>query len=98
VAAYVIADNEVLDMAKFQEYARAVPATAEKYGGRFLARGGTAHLLEGDLQPHRVVIIEFPSVQQAQAWWSSPEYEAIKPLRHAAAKCYANILVEGVQQ
>ena len=98
MAAYVIANNEVLDQAKFQEYARAVPATAEKYGGRFLVRGGTAHVLEGDMQPHRVVIIEFPSVQQAQAWWSSPEYEAIKPLRHAAARCHANILAEGVQQ
>ena len=98
MAAYAIADNEVLDQAKFQEYARAVPATAEKYGGRFLARGGAAHLLEGDLQPHRVVVIEFPSVQQAQAWWDSPEYGAIKPLRHAAAKCYVNVLVEGVPQ
>jgi uncharacterized protein (DUF1330 family) len=97
VAAYVIADIEVLDFAKFQEYLQAIPAIQEQCGGRFLVRGGTAQVLEQGLQPYRVVLLEFPTVQQAQDWWNSPAYAAIKPIRHASARSHLNILVEGVQ-
>jgi uncharacterized protein (DUF1330 family) len=53
--AYFIVDNEVTDQAGFEEYRKQVPATVEKYGGRFLVRGGQIQTLEGDweAQAHR---------------------------------------------
>jgi uncharacterized protein (DUF1330 family) len=60
-----------------------VPATIQKYGGRFLVRGGKSQVLEGDWPQRRRVIIEFPSYEQALKWFESPEYEKPKALRQA---------------
>ena len=53
--AYFIVDNEVTDSAGFEEYRKQVPITVEKYGGRFLVRGGQIQTLEGDWKPKRIV-------------------------------------------
>lgn len=95
MAAYVLNDMEITDPALFEEYKKLSPATVAQYGGRFLARGGRTETLEGDWSPRRLVIIEFPSVEQAKAWSDSPEYAPAKRLRQRAAK--SNLLViEGV--
>ncbi len=60
-----------------------VPATIEKFGGRFLVRGGATQVLEGEWPQRRRVILEFPSVEAARQWWDSPEYEKPKALRQA---------------
>lgn len=86
VAAYVIADVTVTDPAGYEDYRRRVPATIEKYGGRFIARGGTIEVLEGDWQPSRLVIIEFPTADEARAWWNSPEYAAARAIRQATSE------------
>ncbi|MER9740771.1 DUF1330 domain-containing protein [Mesorhizobium sp. M0187] len=62
MAAYLIADVDVKDAALFEEYRRDVPATEERYGGRYLGRGGATKVLEGDWDPHRLVIVEFPDM------------------------------------
>jgi uncharacterized protein (DUF1330 family) len=54
MAAYLIADVDVTDSAMFEEYKREVPATEQRYGGKYLGRGGTATVLEGDWKPHRL--------------------------------------------
>ena len=72
--AYVINDMEITDPGLFEEYKKLSAATVARYGGRFLARGGCIEALEGDWSPKRVVILEFPSMVQAQAWSDSPEY------------------------
>ena len=64
--AYFIVDNEVTDSAGFEEYRKQVPITVEKYGGRFLVRGGQIQTLEGDWKPKRIVVTEFPSIEQAR--------------------------------
>jgi uncharacterized protein (DUF1330 family) len=93
--AYFIVDNEVTDSAGFEEYRKQVPITVEKYGGRFLVRGGQIQTLEGDWRPKRIVVTEFPSIEQARRWYDSEEYRALKVLRSRAARGSV-VLVEGV--
>ena len=71
-----------------------VPPSLEAFGGRFLVRGGKVETLEGAWTPNRLVIVEFPSVERAKAWWSSAEYAEAKALRQATAKTKL-IVVEG---
>jgi uncharacterized protein (DUF1330 family) len=93
--AYFIVDNEVTDPARFQDYRRQVPATIAKYGGKFLVRGGQLQTLEGDWKPKRIVVTEFPSIEQARRWYDSDEYRAMKALRLRTARGSV-VLVEGV--
>jgi uncharacterized protein (DUF1330 family) len=94
MAAYFIVDVEVTDPVGYEEYRKLVPATIAQYGGRFLVRGGAVEQLEGDWQPERVVVLEFPSLEQAKRWYHSEEYRAPKALRFKTAKAKM-ILVEG---
>jgi uncharacterized protein (DUF1330 family) len=65
------------------------------YGGKYVARGGKNETLEGAWQPNRLVILEFPSMEQAKAWVNSPEYAPARALRHKYAKSKM-VVVEGV--
>ncbi len=89
--AYVINDMEVTDPNLLEEYKKVSPATVQQFGGRFLARGGALEVLEGDWQPKRLVILEFPSVEQARAWANSSEYAPAKQIRQRASR--SNIIV-----
>jgi uncharacterized protein (DUF1330 family) len=86
VAAYVIANVTVKDPVRYEEYRRLVSPTLSKYGGRFVARGGAMEVLEGDWRPSRLVIVEFPSIEQARQWWHSPEYAEAKAIRQATSE------------
>jgi uncharacterized protein (DUF1330 family) len=82
MAAYLIAEiTDVSDPAGMEEYRGAVGATVEQYGGKFIARGGKTELVEGEPYPGRIVIIEFPSFEQAKAWYDSEEYRQPKAQR-----------------
>jgi uncharacterized protein (DUF1330 family) len=93
--AYIIVDLEVTDPAGFEEYRQLVPATIQQYEGRYVVRGGATETLEGDWQPKRVVVLEFPSLEQARRWYHSEEYRGLKALRFKTARSKM-ILVEGV--
>jgi uncharacterized protein (DUF1330 family) len=93
--AYVYVEVEILNPEGYKAYGQRVPATVEKYGGRFLVRGGKSHVLEGEWPEVRRVILEFPSVERAQAWWDSTEYAEPKEMRRANSKGRL-ILIEGV--
>jgi uncharacterized protein (DUF1330 family) len=95
MAAYVIVQVDVNDPVRYDDYKRMVPASLEKYGGRFLVRGGTTHTMEGGWAPKRFVVVEFPSVEQAKIWWASPEYAEAKALRQATADSQM-IIAEGI--
>ena len=86
MAAYIIANVEVTDAATYERYRKEVPATIEHYGGRFLVRGGAVDALEGDFVPKRIVVLEFPSLERAKAWWDSPEYQPLRALRRSASR------------
>jgi len=77
----VIANVTVRDPQRYPDYVRQVPATLEPYGGRFLVRGGAVEVVEGGWQPGRLVVIEFPSLEQARAWYDSPAYRPARDLR-----------------
>jgi uncharacterized protein (DUF1330 family) len=95
VAAYVIATVDVKDPVRYEEYRRLVLPTITAFGGRFIARGGRTEVLEGAWPARRLVIVEFPSVERAKAWWSSPEYSEAKAIRQATSDGTL-VLVEGV--
>jgi uncharacterized protein (DUF1330 family) len=95
MAAYIIVDVEITDPVNYAAYIRVVPPTIAAYGGRFLVRGGKTETLEGSWIPKRVVVLEFPSVELARAWWESEEYHDPKALRQSASVTDM-ILVEGV--
>lgn len=86
MAAYVIAEVEVTDPSAYEEYRKLVPATIEKYGGKYLARGGATESKEGGWAPARLVILEFPSMAQARRWYDSPEYTPARAIRQRASK------------
>ncbi|MBK6980098.1 MAG: DUF1330 domain-containing protein [Betaproteobacteria bacterium] len=94
MTAYVIAEIDVTNPEGYKPYTQLVPASIALYGGRFLVRGGAAEVLEGDWPQLRRVILEFPSMEAARAWWDSPEYAKPKELRRANSKGRL-VLLEG---
>ena len=95
MAGYLIAEIEVHDPALFEEYRKQVPATIARYGGKYLVRGGATDTIEGGWTPARLVVLEFPSLEQARKWYHSAEYKPLLAMRLKAAKSKA-ILAEGV--
>ena len=85
MAAYLIADVDISDADAYEEYRQGVPASEKPFGGRYLARGGLTDVLEGDWDPHRLVIIEFPDMASLKAWYNSPEYQRLKAIREKCA-------------
>jgi uncharacterized protein (DUF1330 family) len=94
VPAYLVVDITVKDAATYDQYRRLAPPSIALYGGRYLARGGETAVLEGDWKPTRLVILEFPTLEKAKAWWASPEYAEAKALRQRAASADI-VLIEG---
>lgn len=92
--AYVIAQLHVHNAEMYREYARQVAPTIEPFGGRLLV-ADRAEVLEGDLPSSRIVIGEFPTLDAARAWYESPGYEAIRPLRQQSTRGTVSI-VEGI--
>jgi uncharacterized protein (DUF1330 family) len=86
MAAYVIARVKVTDPTRYQKYVESTLPTITKFGGRFVARGGQTVTFEGPEETRRVVILEFSSLEQAQAWYSSDDYQTVRKLRVGAAE------------
>ena len=95
MAAYLIARVTVTDMEQYQAYMKLTPAIIEKFGGKFIARGSNVVTLEGPEETNRVVLVEFPSVEQAQAFYNSEEYQHAISLRKDAADAQF-IVLDGV--
>ena len=93
--AYVIAEVEIQDPESYEEYKKLVPKSIAQYGGKYLARGGTAEALEGNWNPKRVVILEFESLARAKEWLNCSEYAPARSIRHKSAKTNM-IVVEGL--
>jgi uncharacterized protein (DUF1330 family) len=95
MSAFVIVEIDIHNMDLYRSYTQLTPDTIAAYDGKFLVRGGETTLLEGDLQPKRMVVLEFPSVDKATAWWHSDVYAGAKKIRQKAATTKM-IIVEGV--
>ncbi len=83
--AYVIADITVTDQERYKDYAKKTPATVEKFGGKFIVRGGEIAVIAGDWNPQRLVIIEFPNMATLKKWYQSKEYQKISRIREESS-------------
>ena len=95
MAGYAIIDTEITDNEAFSKFIERVPAIVESYGGKFVVRGGTVEVVQGDWNPSRLVIIEFESSEQALNWENSEEFAELKELRNSASNSNV-IVIEGV--
>ena len=95
MAAFVVVEVDVHDMDLYKTYTQLTPASIASYQGKFIARGGDTIVLEGDWQPKRIVLLEFPSVEIANSWWHSEDYTKARAIRQKAASTKM-IIIEGV--
>jgi uncharacterized protein (DUF1330 family) len=95
VAAYLLGEIEITDPAGFDAYRRDVGDVIARFGGRYLARGGPAEMIEGQRPLRRVVLLEFPDMAALKAFYASPEYQPLLALRLASANTDA-LIFEGV--
>jgi uncharacterized protein (DUF1330 family) len=79
--AYVIFDVEIRDPARYQEFMTGVKPALEAAGARYLARGGAHKVYEGDWEPRRIVLLEFPSIEVWETFYNGPTYQGLKTIR-----------------
>ena len=95
MAAFIIARINVTNPEQYEKYKALAPAAIAKHGGEYLARGGAGEMLEGDDEARRVVILKFPDMTAARAFYDSAEYTAARAERKGAA-IGQFLLVEGL--
>ena len=93
--AYVIADVDVVDPERYGDYTAGTPESVARHGGRFVVRGGATRVLEGDWNPGRIVVLEFPTVDAALGWFNSDDYQELAAIRREASTARL-IVAEGV--
>ncbi|MDD5249034.1 MAG: DUF1330 domain-containing protein [Rhodocyclaceae bacterium] len=84
-SAYLVVDAKSHAPAMMAEYRRLAQLAVEKFGGRYLLRGGAYEVVEGDWRPERLVIVEFPSLEMAKTFYASPEYVAARKSREGVS-------------
>ncbi len=94
MAGYFILDTKIHDPEIYATYVKAGSPSVAQYGGKYLVRGGRVERVEGSWQPERLIVIEFPTFEQAKKWYNSPEYQAALPDRVRSAISQA-IIIEG---
>jgi uncharacterized protein (DUF1330 family) len=85
MTAYVIFDVEIRDAERYREFMEAVKPALEAAGARYLARGGTHKVYEGDWEPRRIVILEFPSFEAWETFYHGATYQGLKAIRDACS-------------
>ena len=81
MTAYVIFDVEISDPARYQTFLAGVKPALEEAGARYLARGGDHKVYEGDWEPRRIVLLEFPSIEAWEEFYNGPTYQGLKSIR-----------------
>lgn len=95
MTAYLIADLDIHDPDLAAEYRRQVTPLVAKHGGKYVARGGDVTVLEGGWAPGRLVIIEFPDAEAAQAFYDDPAYRPVMEIRQQSSTG-GLVIVEGM--
>lgn len=96
MSAYIVLHDRVHDAEKLKEYASKVGGTLAPHRYEFLVFSEHAEVIEGDTQLPRTIVLKFDSRDAAMAWYHSPAYHEVLPLRLEATEGYA-VLVDGVQ-
>lgn len=91
---YLILDFSIKDFNRFKEYIDKIPEFINKHGGRYIVKGVEAETMEGDWQPERVVVLEFPTTDAAKGFLADPGAQPLFSLRHKTTDSRL-ILVEG---
>jgi uncharacterized protein (DUF1330 family) len=86
MAAYILVDCKVTDPVRYEPYKKLAEVAVGRYGGRYLVRGGEHAPLEGTWRPNRIVVLEFPTLERAKAFYESAEYLAARAARAGAAE------------
>lgn len=86
MTAYVIGHLNVLDEAKWQEYREQVPDTLKPWSAQVVLRGNHGETLAGNFDYSDTVVIKFPDRETIQSWYDSAAYQALIPVREAAAE------------
>lgn len=86
MSAFMISQARVLDPAKYEDYRLAALPLLDKFGAKYVFRAKQAECLEGSWDGRVMAVLEFPSAEAARSFWNSPEYQALKPLKDAAAE------------
>jgi uncharacterized protein (DUF1330 family) len=94
--AYIIVEVTVHNPTEYEDYKKLTPGSLKNYQGKFIVRGGKTETLEGEWNPQRIVVLEFPTAELANSWWASEEYAPAKALRQRTAYTKM-ILVEGFE-
>ena len=94
MAAYVLVEVSIHNQTTYEDYKKLTPAAIAAYDGKFIVRGGQTETLEGEWQPERIVVLEFPTVERAKEWWNSETYAEAKAIRQKAANTKM-IVVQG---
>lgn len=94
---YIIAHYKVTDHEGIGKYAEAVMPILEAHGGQALVVDGNSCVMEGDA-PHQSVVVKFPSIEAARAFYNSPEYQAIRHLRTDHVEDASLVIVEGIDE
>ena len=93
---YLMIEIAITDQEMYAEYVEKVAAVVQRYGGRYLVRGGNVVSLAGDWCPQRIILVEFEAIEQIQKCFTSPEYLDLAPLRERSTTSRA-IILEGCQ-
>ena len=84
--AYMIARIKVTDPEQYKKYMAVTPGVIEKFGGKFVVRGGETVTLEGEEETRRIAIVEFPALENIRDFYASPDYKEAMKLREGAAE------------
>ena len=95
MAAYLIFDVDIRDPARYQEFMDGVKPALAQAGAKYLARGGAHKVYEGDWEPRRIVLLEFPSAQAAEDFYNGDTYRKLKSIRDECSSARL-VMVEGV--
>ena len=95
MSAYILVDTKVTDPTRYDAYKKLAEVAVARHGGRYLVRGGEHAPLEGTWRPNRIVVLEFPTLERAKAFYDSAEYLAARAARAGAAEMNL-VVVAGV--
>ena len=96
MVAYLIADFDIRDPEGFESYREGVTTIVAKHGGEFLAVGSELEVVEGNWQPHRLVLLRFPNKQAIRDFFADPGYAEVKAIRVKTSKTIA-VSMDGIE-
>ncbi len=95
MAAYAIFDVEIYDLERYQEFMAKVKPVIDSVGGKYLTRGGVHKVYEGDWEPRRIVLAEFPSIEAFEEFYYGDVYRSLKAIRDECSSARL-VSVEGI--